>query len=105
MIPGELLPADGEIVLNVDRETRSVQVANTGDRPVQVGSHYHFFEVNPALQFERAAARGFRLNILSGTAVRFEPGQTREVELVAYAGARRVYGFRGAIQGALEDGQ
>ena len=105
MIPGELLPADGEIVLNVDRETRSVQVANTGDRPIQVGSHYHFFEVNPALQFERAAARGFRLNILSGTAVRFEPGQTREVELVAYAGARRVYGFRGAIQGALEDGQ
>ena len=101
MIPGELFPAEGEIILNADRETRTITVANTGDRPIQVGSHYHFFETNPALEFDRPAARGFRLNILSGTAVRFEPGQTRDVELVAYAGARQVYGFRGAIMGEL----
>lgn len=103
MIPGEVLPEDGEIELNVGRETRSVSVANTGDRPIQVGSHYHFFETNPALSFDRAATRGFRLNIPAGTAVRFEPGQTRTVELVAYAGTRRVFGFRGAVMGALEE--
>ncbi|MBD3620275.1 MAG: urease subunit beta [Chromatiales bacterium] len=104
MIPGELLPADGEIELNAGRDTCRLTVANTGDRPIQVGSHYHFYETNPALEFEREAARGFRLNIPAGTAVRFEPGQSREVELVAYAGARRVYGFRGAVMGALEEG-
>ncbi|HDP88729.1 MAG TPA: urease subunit beta [Thioalkalivibrio sp.] len=104
MIPGELLPADGEIELNAGRETCRLTVANTGDRPIQVGSHYHFYETNPALAFEREAARGFRLNIPAGTAVRFEPGQSREVELVAYAGARRVYGFRGAVMGGLEEG-
>lgn len=104
MIPGELLPADGEIELNAGRETCRLTVANTGDRPIQVGSHYHFYETNPALAFAREAARGFRLNIPAGTAVRFEPGQSREVELVAYAGARRVYGFRGAVMGALEEG-
>jgi len=104
MIPGELLPADGEIELNAGRDTCRLTVANTGDRPIQVGSHYHFYETNPALAFEREAARGFRLNIPAGTAVRFEPGQSREVELVAYAGARRVYGFRGAVMGALEEG-
>ena len=104
MIPGELLPADGEIELNAGRETCRLTVANTGDRPIQVGSHYHFYETNPALAFAREAARGFRLNIPAGTAGRFEPGQSREVELVAYAGARRVYGFRGAVMGALEEG-
>ena len=103
MRPGEILPADGEIVLNAGRATRTLSVANTGDRPIQVGSHYHFFETNPALVFDRAAARGFRLNVPAGTAVRFEPGQTRTVELVAYAGARSVYGFRGAVMGALDD--
>lgn len=102
-IPGEILPADGDIELNVGRATVAVEVANTGDRPIQVGSHYHFFETNPALVFERAATRGFRLNIAAGTAVRFEPGQTRKVELVAYAGTREVYGFQGAVMGALED--
>jgi urease subunit beta len=101
MIPGEILPADGEIELNAGRLTTTVRVANTGDRPVQVGSHYHFYEVNQALQFERAAARGFRLNIAAGTAVRFEPGQTRTVELVALDGARHVYGFAADIMGAL----
>jgi len=102
MIPGEIFPADGDIVLNAGRETLSLSVANTGDRPVQVGSHYHFFEANDALEFERDAARGFRLDIPAGTAVRFEPGQTREVNLVAYAGDRIVKGFNAKIQGPLE---
>lgn len=102
MIPGEILTADGEIILNEGRETIDMVVANTGDRPVQVGSHYHFAEVNPALDFDRDAARGFRLDIPAGTAVRFEPGQSREVTLVAYAGDRRVFGFNGAVNGALE---
>lgn len=102
MIPGEILVADGEINLNQGRETLAVVVKNSGDRPVQVGSHYHFFETNPALLFDRDRTRGFRLNIASGTAIRFEPGQDREVELVAYGGARRVYGFRGEIMGALD---
>lgn len=103
MIPGEIQVVAGVIELNAGLETRSLRVENTGDRPVQVGSHYHFFEVNPALRFDRAQARGFRLNIASGTAVRFEPGQGREVELVAYAGRRHVYGFRGEVMGALDD--
>lgn len=101
MIPGELLPAEGEIELNVGRPTLTLDVANTGDRPIQVGSHYHFAETNPALAFDRAAARGFRLNIAAGTAVRFEPGQTRRVELVALAGARVVVGFRAEVMGPL----
>ena len=101
MIPGQLFPAAGDIELNAGRETVTLTVANTGDRPIQVGSHYHFFETNNALQFERDQARGFRLNIPAGTAVRFEPGQTREVELVALAGTREVYGFQGKIMGAL----
>jgi urease subunit beta len=101
MIPGELFPADGEIEMNVGRQTVTVTIANTGDRPIQVGSHYHFFETNTALQFDRAAARGFRLDIPAGTATRFEPGQTREVRLVAYAGARRVVGFNGKVNGSL----
>jgi urease subunit beta len=103
MIPGELMPQDGEIELNAGRATVTLTVANTGDRPIQVGSHYHFFETNPALAFDRAAARGMRLDIPAGTAVRFEPGQTREVTLVPYAGARRVFGFNAAVQGPLED--
>ena len=102
MIPGEVITAEGEIVLNEGRDTITLAIANTGDRPVQVGSHYHFFETNSALDFDRAAARGFRLDIPAGTAVRFEPGQTREVTLVRYAGAGRVYGFNGAVNGALE---
>jgi urease subunit beta len=102
MNPGEVLTADGEIELNVGRETRTLKVQNRGDRPIQVGSHYHFFETNEALAFDRAAARGFRLNIAAGTAVRFEPGQERTVELVALAGDRRVYGFQGKVNGALE---
>ena len=102
MIPGELLLASGDIELNLGRATVKVKVANTGDRPIQVGSHYHFYETNNALSFEREAARGFRLNIAAGTAVRFEPGQEREVELVAYAGERKVYGFQGKIMGPLE---
>ena len=101
MIPGQLFPAEGEVELNVGRDTVTLQVANTGDRPIQIGSHYHFFETNHALQFERAKTRGFRLNIPAGTAVRFEPGQTREVELVAFAGTREVYGFQGKIMGNL----
>src|SRR6187431_1553912 len=101
MIPGELYPADGEIALNVGRATLSVSVANTGDRPIQVGSHYHFFETNPALVFERAATRGFRLNIPAGTAIRFEPGQERDVSLVKFQGAQKVYGFRGLVMGKL----
>ena len=102
MIPGEIRVADGEIELNVGRRTVTLTVANTGDRPVQVGSHYHFAETNPALAFDRAAARGCRLNIAAGTAVRFEPGQTRTVELVAYAGDRVVVGFRGDVMGPLD---
>jgi urease subunit beta len=102
MIPGELLPADGDIELNTGRATVTLTVANTGDRPIQVGSHYHFYETNSALQFDRDRARGCRLDIPAGTAVRFEPGQSREVQLVAYAGGRRVVGFRGQINGALE---
>ena len=101
MIPGEIQVASGEIVLNEGRETLTLRVENTADRPVQVGSHYHFFEVNPALNFDREQTRGFHLNIASGTAVRFEPGQGREVQLVAYAGERKIYGFRGEIMGAL----
>ncbi len=103
MIPGELITAEGDIELNANRLTVHVSVANTGDRPIQVGSHYHFYETNPALSFNRAVARGCRLNIPAGTAVRFEPGQSRDVELVAYAGERKVYGFRGEIMGALDD--
>ncbi|MBI5461049.1 MAG: urease subunit beta [Gammaproteobacteria bacterium] len=102
MIPGEIITADGDIELNAGRATVTLSVANTGDRPIQVGSHYHFYETNTALHFDREQARGYRLNIAAGTAVRFEPGQSREVELVAYAGARRVYGFRGEIMGPLE---
>ena len=101
MIPGEMLVEPGEIELNGGRQTLTLCVANTGDRPVQVGSHYHFFETNAALDFDRAAARGFRLDIAAGTAVRFEPGQRRTVQLVALAGERKVYGFNGLIQGAL----
>ncbi|MFM2186891.1 MAG: urease subunit beta [Burkholderiaceae bacterium] len=101
MIPGELITDEGEHALNPGRRTLTVVVQNTGDRPIQVGSHYHFAETNGSLQFDRAAARGMRLNIASGTAVRFEPGQQRTVELVDYAGARQVWGFRGDVQGAL----
>lgn len=101
MIPGEILPAEGQLVLNEGRETLLVSVSNTGDRPVQVGSHYHFFETNAALDFDRGAARGFRLDIPAGTAVRFEPGQTRSVQLVRYAGDGNVYGFNAAINGPL----
>jgi len=103
MIPGEVWTAAGDIALNVDRQTCTVAVANTGDRPIQVGSHYHFFETNPALEFARDRTLGFRLNIPAGTAIRFEPGQTRTVELVAYSGARRVYGFRAAVMGGLDE--
>ncbi|OAI23455.1 urease subunit beta [Methylomonas koyamae] len=102
MIPGEIFPAAGDIELNAGRATVKVLVANSGDRPIQVGSHYHFYETNPALHFDREAARGFRLDIPAGTAVRFEPGQQREVQLVAFAGDRNVYGFRGEVMGALE---
>ena len=101
MIPGEIIAMDGELALNAGRDTRRITVANTGDRPIQVGSHYHFYETNAALQFEREQARGYRLNIAAGTAIRFEPGQQREVELVALAGERLVYGFQGKIMGAL----
>jgi urease subunit beta len=101
MIPGEVFPADGEIELNAGRPVVTLTVANTGDRPIQVGSHYHFYETNAALRFDRDRARGFRLDIPAGTAIRFEPGQSREVRLVAYAGARRVFGFNGRIDGAL----
>jgi len=100
--PGELLIPDADVVLNAGRATCTIEVANTGDRPIQVGSHYHFFETNPALAFDRERARGFRLNVPAGTAIRFEPGQTRTVELVAYAGRRRVYGFRAAVTGPLD---
>ncbi|MFT5414957.1 MAG: urease subunit beta [Gammaproteobacteria bacterium] len=103
MLPGEILTDEGDIELNLGRETLAVEVSNAGDRPIQVGSHYHFFETNPALRFARERCRGFRLNIPAGTAVRFEPGQSREVELVAYAGKRQIYGFRGDVMGALGD--
>lgn len=102
MKPGEILVDDGDIVLNEGRDKVTVSVANIGDRPIQVGSHYHFFETNSALQFDRDATRGFRLDIAAGTAVRFEPGQTREVTLVNYVGSREVYGFTGAIMGSLD---
>ena len=101
MIPGEILTAEGSLELNAGRETRALTVSNTGDRPIQVGSHYHFFETNAALHFDRARARGFRLNIPAGTAIRFDPGQLRDVELVALAGDRTVYGFQGRIMGSL----
>jgi urease subunit beta len=101
MIPGEILTADGDILLNEGRAALVITVANTGDRPVQVGSHYHFYETNPALQFDREAARGMRLDIPAGTAIRFEPGQRREVQLIALAGSRRVVGFRGQVMGEL----
>ena len=101
MIPGEIITQDGEIILNAGRPTVKLSVTNTGDRPIQVGSHYHFFETNPALAFEREKARGMRLDIAAGTAVRFEPGQTREVSLVAFAGERKIYGFRRQIMGSL----
>ena len=101
MIPGEIFPADGEIILNAGRKTVSLQVANTGDRPIQVGSHYHFAEANGALAFDRDRARGMRLDIVAGTAVRFEPGQRREIRLIPISGARRVFGFNGRVMGAL----
>ncbi|MEL7139168.1 MAG: urease subunit beta [Pseudomonadota bacterium] len=101
MIPGEVICAAGELTLNAGRESVELEVANTGDRPVQVGSHYHFYETNPALDFEREKARGMRLDIAAGTAVRFEPGQSRTVRLVAYAGDRRVFGFNQKIEGPL----
>lgn len=101
MIPGEVFPAEGEIELNAGREAITLTVANTGDRPVQVGSHYHFAETNAALDFDRAAARGMRLDIAAGTAVRFEPGQMRDVRLIPYAGDRRVFGFNQKVMGAL----
>jgi urease subunit beta len=103
MIPGEIIPAEGEIILNAGRTRFTLTVANTGDRPIQVGSHYHFAETNAALSFDRVRARGCRLAIAAGTAVRFEPGQTREVTLIAFAGDRKVYGFAGAVMGKLED--
>jgi len=102
MIPGEYFIKPGEIELNKGRKTLTLTVANSGDRPIQVGSHYHFFETNPALKFDRAKARGMRLDIAAGTAVRFEPGQSREVTLVAVAGARTIYGFRQAVMGKLK---
>ena len=102
MIPGEIKVQDGNIVLNKNVETKKITVSNSGDRPIQVGSHYHFFETNNALQFDRENTKGFRLNIPAGTAIRFEPGQNREVELVAYLGSRKVYGFNGKIMGKLE---
>ena len=101
MIPGEMFIQDGDIELNAGRDTVTMTVANTADRPIQVGSHYHFFETNPALAFDRAKARGMRLDIAAGTAVRFEPGQSRDVQLVALAGKREVYGFRGDVMGGL----
>jgi urease beta subunit len=101
MIPGEIIVQEGELALNEGRETLTLTVSNTGDRPIQVGSHYHFYETNAALRFDREKARGFRLDIAAGTAVRFEPGQTREVALVALAGARRVFGFQQKVMGGL----
>src|SRR6516162_10854267 len=105
MIPGEIFPASGEILLNDGRAGISLRVANTGDRPIQVGSHYHFAEANTALDFDRSAALGYRLDIPAGTAVRFEPGQSREVSLIPYQGARRVFGFNQAVMGSLPTGQ
>ncbi len=105
MIPGEMFIEEGDIALNVGRPTATVKVANSGDRPIQVGSHFHFHEVNPALQFDRQLAYGMRLNIAAGTAVRFEPGQERTVELVALAGERNVYGFNGKVMGKLKEGK
>jgi urease subunit beta len=102
MIPGELLVEAGEIELNAGREILPMNVANTGDRPIQIGSHFHFFEVNAALNFDREAAKGMRLNIPAGTAVRFEPGDERQVELVAFVGSRQVYGFNAMVEGALD---
>jgi urease subunit beta len=102
MIPGELLVEAGEIELNAGRETLTLQVANTGDRPIQIGSHYHFYEVNAALDFPREQAKGMRLNIPAGTAVRFEPGDDRSVELVPFVGSRQVYGFNARVEGALD---
>ena len=102
MKPGELLVADGDVELNQGREKVTLTVANNGDRPIQVGSHYHFYETNTALSFDRSQSRGFRLNVPAGTAVRFEPGQTRKVELVSYAGDRMVYGFNAKIMGSLD---
>jgi urease beta subunit len=101
LIPGEIFAAEGDLILNEGRETLILSVANSGDRPIQVGSHYHFFETNPGLKFDRPKAKGFRLDIPAGTAVRFEPGQTREVRLVAIAGTRTVYGFRGDVMGKI----
>jgi urease subunit beta len=105
VIPGEIITKDGEITLNADREAITLEVANTGDRPVQVGSHYHFFETNEALKFERAKARGCRLDIPAGTAVRFEPGQTRTVQLVPFAGRRAIYGFNARVMGPLDQSE
>jgi urease subunit gamma/beta len=102
LVPGEVLTAPGSIAINEGRVTLTVEVSNTGDRPIQVGSHYHFFETNPALKFDRAKTKGFRLNIPAGTAVRFEPGQKRTVELCGYVGEREVYGFRGEVMGPLD---
>ena len=102
MIPGEMFIRDGEIELNAGRKTVTLTVANSGDRPIQVGSHYHFFETNPALKFDRRRARGMRLDIAAGTAVRFEPGQSREIALVAFAGNRTIYGFRQSLMGKLD---
>jgi urease subunit beta len=102
MIPGEIITQDGEIILNAGRPSVKLSVTNRGDRPIQVGSHYHFFETNPALQFDRAKARGMRLDIAAGTAVRFEPGQSRDVALVAFAGERKIYGFRQSVMGKLD---
>ncbi len=102
MIPGEIRPQAGDLAINADRERRPMTVANSGDRPIQVGSHYHFAEANPALQFDRQAARGFRLDIPAGTAIRFEPGQSRDITLVAYGGRRHVYGFRAAVMGPVD---
>mgnify|MGYP000870757251 FL=1 len=103
LTPGEIIAAEGSLVLNQDRPSLSLSVANTGDRPIQVGSHYHFYETNAALAFDRERARGWRLDIPAGSAVRFEPGQTREVRLVPYAGLRRAHGFQGRVDGPLED--
>lgn len=103
MIPGEIFPVEGDMEINAGRSTITMRVANSGDRPIQVGSHYHFFETNTALQFDREVAKGMRLNIPSGTAVRFEPGQRREVELIAYAGRRRVIGFNALVMGEIEE--
>ena len=102
MIPGEIQAADGVIELNAGRKTHTIRVDNSCDRPIQVGSHYHFYEVNPALVFDRDSTKGYRLNIASGTAVRFEPGQGREVELVEYAGSKTIYGFRGDVMGPVD---